>query len=301
MLTTDQKNERRTGIGGSDCAAIMGLSRWKTPLDVWREKVYELEENEELKNNERIHFGNKLESIVADEFSERTGLELKEVGMKRSEKYPWMIANIDRFICDEGIPLECKTADKFLANDWGEEGTDQIPREYLYQCAHYAIVYNVDRVQIAVLIGGNNFRMYEYKKNNDIEESIIRTQEYFWNEYVLKNKMPPPSTLKEVSNLYPQDHGNERIITDQEDLILSELKKTRERINKLNNKKEQLELGIKMNMQDCAYLSNSDGDVVASWKTQRTNKFKTKNFSKDNPDLYKKYVEENETRVFRIK
>ena len=62
-------NERRTGIGGSDAAAVMGLNPWKSPLDVYLDKTGQLMESPD---NPALYWGRVLEEVVAREYSLRT-------------------------------------------------------------------------------------------------------------------------------------------------------------------------------------------------------------------------------------
>ena len=64
--------ERRQYIGGSDIAAVMGMSRWKTPLTLWLEKTGEIESTTNS-NNEAVELGRELEDFVAKKFTRVTG------------------------------------------------------------------------------------------------------------------------------------------------------------------------------------------------------------------------------------
>ena len=126
---------RKTYIGRSDLGAIVGVSRYKTALDVYLEKTSEL--SEEV-NNDATYWGNVLEEVVAQEYSKRTNLPLKtETTLLRHKEHEFLGANIDRWVGSKEYVLECKTASFMMARDWGEEGTDQIPESYIVQVAHY--------------------------------------------------------------------------------------------------------------------------------------------------------------------
>lgn len=154
--------QRRTGIGGSDVAAVLGLSAFRTPTDVYLDKIGEGKPQEAT---EAMHFGSLLEDIVAQEFSRRTGMKVQRVNtmlcenfLHRLTKLPgwnaltssWAIANIDRAIINPSVAktvrvtkpeskwhnkglmlttdtiLECKTASAFSSSDWGESQEDEI-------------------------------------------------------------------------------------------------------------------------------------------------------------------------------
>ena len=104
--------ERRKGIGGSDAAKVMGLSRWGGPFSVYQDKVNGVKAPVD---SEAVHFGNVLEDVVAQEFSRREGVKVRRRNsMTFSEGYPFMMANIDRELVGAKIGLECKTANAQL-------------------------------------------------------------------------------------------------------------------------------------------------------------------------------------------
>lgn len=88
---------RKSGIGGSDVAAVLGMSPWRSPMDVWLEKTGRSEPVEE---NDAMYWGKKLEALVADRYCEETGNEVRRVkSILRSREYPMLLGNIDRAIC----------------------------------------------------------------------------------------------------------------------------------------------------------------------------------------------------------
>ena len=148
MLTQTQLENRRTGIGGSDAAAILGRSRYSTPLDIYISKTT----NIVTEPNGAMKRGNILEPFVRSLFEHKTGFKVDSVtDTIRSKKHNFMIANIDGYIPSERAILEIKTADISKISEWGEENSDEMPYEYIYQDSHYGCVTEVDSVYTAVL------------------------------------------------------------------------------------------------------------------------------------------------------
>src|ERR1700677_3162917 len=101
---------RLTGIGGSDVAAALGLSRWKTPATLWAEKRG-LIEPEDISGNVAVELGTRLEDVIADMYADRHETKVHRVNQTlRHPTYPFMLAHIDRRIVGERQGLECKTA-----------------------------------------------------------------------------------------------------------------------------------------------------------------------------------------------
>lgn len=142
---------RRLGIGGSDVAAILGLSKYSSPYQLWLDKTgrSELEDS----TSEPAYWGNMLEDIVAKEYAKRNGVKVQRVNATIAHpEHDWMRANIDRAIINPEISgnvrikdgklttdriLECKTANQYLAKLWGDEQSEQVPDYYLTQVQWY--------------------------------------------------------------------------------------------------------------------------------------------------------------------
>jgi putative phage-type endonuclease len=193
-LTLEQKKIRMSGIGGSDVAAILGVSKWKTSLEVYLDKIYE--PTEDINVSDAIYWGNRLEPLIIDEFQVRTGKKCAiEPNTLRHPQYEFMLANLDARIVGENAILECKTAGQFMAKNWSKDGGENLPEEYMLQVAHYCAVANTDIAYVAVLIGGRDYRMYHYKRNLKLEEAMIKAEYNFWHNHVLK-QIPPHTDIK---------------------------------------------------------------------------------------------------------
>jgi putative phage-type endonuclease len=179
--------DRRSGIGGSDAAAVLGLSKWKTPFAVYQEKVGEILETTE---NEAMLWGKALEPVIRQQYAERTGRAvLVPDGMLTHPKHSFMLANLDGFTDDKRI-VEIKTAR--TADEWGEPGTDEVPQAYLIQVQHYMAVTGFPVADVAVLIGGQDFRLYEVPADAELQEMMIEGEAEFWKRVVDRN--PPDAT-----------------------------------------------------------------------------------------------------------
>jgi putative phage-type endonuclease len=218
MLTPEQLLNRKSGIGGSDAAAVVGQSPWKTATEVYYEKRDEITQ-ENIDDKEYVHFGNVLEQVVADEYARRTDQKVqKRNEMVRHEKYPFLLANIDRKVVGARKGLECKTADKFTRGKWGAHGSDEAPEYYIIQCAHYMNVLDYPEWDLAVLIGGNEYRHYHIKRDADLSEMLIEHCVKFWDR-VQKGLEPDidynhQSAIGMVKRLYPGTNGQTITLPD---------------------------------------------------------------------------------------
>ena len=184
-------NYRKQGIGGSDAGAVCGLNPYKTAMEVYQDKVSL--ETEEF-DNEAMRQGRDFEDYVARRFTEVTGKKVRRANaMFCHETYPFMRADVDRMVVGEKAGLECKTASPFLADKW-QDG--QVPIHYYIQCLHYMTVCDVDAWYIAVLIFGREFKYYRMERDEEMIADLIRIEQDFWQNHVLKGQMPSPDGSK---------------------------------------------------------------------------------------------------------
>lgn len=101
------------------------------------------------------------------------------------EKYPFMLADVDRMVVGENAGLECKTASPYMTEQW-ENG--KIPLSYQIQCLHYMAVCNADAWYIAVLIYGREFKYYKMERDEEMIADLIRIEQNFWENHVLKEQ-----------------------------------------------------------------------------------------------------------------
>ena len=150
MPYMDWLEHRKAGIGGSDAAVVCGISRYKSPVELWMEKTHQMPAQEA---GEAAYWGTQLEGLVRAEFTKRTGIEVEHrMELLRSDEHPFMQANLDGTCVHPELGpciFEAKTASAFKAGEW----EDGIPDEYFLQVQHYMAVTGYGGCYIAALIG----------------------------------------------------------------------------------------------------------------------------------------------------
>lgn len=151
---------RAHGIGGSEIAAVLGLSPYESRFSLWHRKkglVGPVEESPQM------YWGKKHEPAICAEFAKQhPEWDIQPSPTYASAGHPSEIANPDRLVLDNEwrtvAIVEAKTA--YDDEGWGEEGTDQIPVWYRAQCLWYLMVLGVPVCHVAVLIGLSDYREY---------------------------------------------------------------------------------------------------------------------------------------------
>jgi putative phage-type endonuclease len=293
--------ERKNYIGGSDLASVVGLSPYKTALDVYLNKT---SDDIRCETSPAMRWGTLLEDVVAKEYAEVTGYNLEiEPHVLYHPKYKFLGANIDRWADNKKHVLECKTAGFSRGKEWGEEGTDQIPESYLIQCAFYASICDVPKVDIAVLIGGQDFRIYTYARNRELEDKLIKIACNFWHNHIEKRIPPKCINTRDTFNLFPQSNYHEIVAESNIVEKLEELKAAKEEEVRIADTIEKLKTDIQEFMRDYDVLIDNNGNVIATWKNSTPRSFfDIKRFKEESKELYLKYTNyTKQSRVFLIK
>lgn len=289
---------RQAGIGGSDVAAILGLSKWRSPIDVWVDKTTSVQENDP---SEAAYWGTVLEDVVAVEFQKRTGLRVRRRNSLLQHKaYPYMLANIDREIVGQDVGLECKTASEYRRDEWAE---DEIPAEYILQCQHYMAVTGYKAWWIAVLIGGNKFVHKLIERDEELIKMLIEQEGIFWHRYVEPKVMPPADGSeacgKALSEMYPQSNGQAMALDAECKDMLERRAKLKERADLTKQQLEQIDNTIKAKLGETEI--GEAGRYRVTWKTITSSKPDAKILKEQYPDVYKACLKTSESRRFTVK
>ena len=179
-----------------------------------------------------------MEPVIAQRFEEITDKKVRRRGTLRDNDYPYMLANIDRWIVGENAGLEIKTADWRMSKQWGDKDDPQdmtVPDSYYCQCMHYMAVTGADYWYIGALIGGNDFRVKEIMRNEDDIKYIREQEKEFWN-HVTEQTMPAvdgsDSTVHTLVGLYNTPNGKEIDLPEEACGLIAGEKSDTERVIK---------------------------------------------------------------------
>ncbi len=290
-------DDRRNYIGGSDAAAVLGISSWKTPLQVYREKRGELGS---IPDNEPMLWGRALEPVIRQQYAERTGRVVRvPENIIAHQKHAFIRGNLDG-VTDDHRVLEVKTARS--GQDWGEPGTDEIPKEYLLQVQHYMAITGLKVADVAVLIGGSDFRVYEVPADRELQEMLIAGEAEFWQRVVDGNP-PEPMSLADVQAKFGRTSKDAAIEASPEVLAAFEtIKAIKEQIKAIETSQEASRAIIMKAMGEADTLT-CGGRTIATWRLAKaSNRFDSGAFKAAHPDLYEQFVKTGEpSRRFLIK
>lgn len=178
---------RRTGITGTDVGKIMGVSKWGTAQDVWKDKVGV---SVPIEDNESMLWGRILEDVVALEYARRNCIRYYKPEQTIRGKEDWMLGSPDGIIVndknEDEYGLEIKTSRSLKTFSVG------IPADYEYQCRWYMMITNLPYWDLAALVMGSEYKQFRVERDMGLEEEMIKKCGDFWFNNV-KALVPPVS------------------------------------------------------------------------------------------------------------
>lgn len=288
---------RRHSIGGSDAAAIIGLSKWASPYTVWADKTGRLPDKPDT---EAMRQGRDLEEYVAQRFSEATGKRVKRCNaILYNPAYPHSHADVDRMIVGENAGLECKTTSTLDVKQF--RGVE-FPEKYYAQCVHYMAITGADRWYLAVLVLGKEFHVYTLERDEAEIRALMDAETAFWEQYVETDTPPAAdgaeSTTDAIRTIYSDSSQSICILFGRETL-LEEYMALKSQSKALDARIAEIQNTIMEDMQDAE--RGECGAYTVIWKAQERDTFQRKEFEKAHPEInLAEYCRVSKSRPFKV-
>ena len=314
---------RRKGLGGSDAAAVLNISPFRTARDLYYDKLGIVTADDQA-NWVALEVGNLLEPLVARIFAKKTGLKIyQRKCMFQHPQYPWMLADLDYLVeLPDGTTaiLEIKTTNYNAKDKWWYNGEEIVPVYYETQGRHYMAVMNLNRVYYCCLYGNNEDESIIRRIDRDMayEMELIALEQDFWENNVLA-KLPPPyweddgelilESLRRT--LGPADKDAPPVSLNRAQsarvtrfLELQEEKGRRDAdVNAVAAEMKRLKALIVADMGKSCSAISEDGCTI-TWNPVRktgVSKEGLERLKAVHPDIYTEYVTISESRRFNIK
>lgn len=284
-------NLRGIGIGGSDIGAIIGVNKWKSPIDIYIDKT---EGKKEEEFNRFAYFGQKLEKFVFEEFQIRHK-NMNCYTVPYTIKRGVCVANVDGMIYDKdkdryGV-LELKTTSAYNKDEWTG---DTVPQSYYAQVQHYLYVTGLSFAYIACLVGGNDYKEFYIERSLEDIDYIQEKATDFWKNHVVK-KIPPMLDGSDSYSKYLLEKADKE---NDEVIELNGLNAKAEEIKALEEQMKSLEQQIKLKKQEILLELNNNHcnkaistDFKFSIAIQERSSVDKELMEKENPELVAQYKE----------
>lgn len=290
MLSEEQLAMRRTGIGGSEIAAVLGESAFASPFDVWLAKTQGWQQPE----TEDMRRGSFLEDGIARWYAQRFGIaedEMTDESTLRHATVPVALCTPDRLttVKRDGRPLDrliSIKAPRRKTDDWGDAGTDQVPPGYILQlqwehavCSSHWPGGIDDEMHLAALLDGD-LHVYVVQADRELQGWMLEAASAWWERHVVRGEQPSldgSSQAREwLKARFPADTGEVRPATPHETRLLVELQLAEAEADRWAGEVETLKSELKLSMGTAQRIESPAG--VATWKAnvRGVRAFKTK-------------------------
>lgn len=295
---------RRTGIGGSDAAALLGLHPYRTALDLYLDKVGLTPDDDTA--GEAAYWGTMQEPLVAQRFAALYPYTVENpTTMWRHPTEPFMLANVDRVLTDPAHPdrgpglLECKTTSAFLRKHWGEH---QAPDHYLIQVQHYLAVTGYQWAFLAVLIGGQRFLAVEVPRDDVFIDQLIAAERAFWDR--VQRRDPPPldgsdAATHLLKHLYPTAHDVTTLLPPEALSLAEAWMAAKQREKAIHQELQDAQNRLEALMGSAAH--GVVGPYRVEWPSRTRHSLDAKALERDHPDLCPPYQRTTTYRAFEVK
>ena len=288
----------RDYIGSADAAAMLGMSPWKSPLQLYLELRGEIESED--KTSDEIQFGITFEDAVIDEFLRRKRWTDLTIVVRqehfRHPRYPYLGATLDAYRVLYVEIIEAKTATIYSADEW----TDGPPRHILVQCHWQMMVTGFRKVYVPVYFDSRRFEIFEVERDEEICKELLEAGKAFWAQ--VQAGEPPTVTSRDTGTLARWFPCATIASVDLD----SKLRPTVERIRDLGDiiksyedEKEYLINTVKRELGE-GEIGLVDGEKLVSWKEQTREGIDTALLKDQEPEIYDKYMKVSRFRVFRL-
>lgn len=290
--------ERRLHITATDIAAILGIHPYRSARIVWLDKRGELPEQEET---DAMWLGTQLEQTIAEHFWRETGTRPERAGLCVHPTEPLFAATPDFYIGDDAL-LECKVAGQNSAQNFGEEGSDEIPSQYLCQAQWQMLVTGRKVCHLRVLMPHcMKVVPYTVAANPQLQNTMAHQARKWWNEYIVAGLAPPLSGAdcdgKLVELKAPVSDGSVVTASPDIDDVCAELGNVRKDRQQLDEREAALTNQIKEFMGEAEVLESGQGRF--KWSNQERQGIDTKRLKSEHPDIAEALAAKTFFRVFR--
>lgn len=296
--SADWLKGREGKIGGSAIAALLGLDRYRTPLQVYRELTGQEEPKPE---NKYTIAGHRLERVVADYFTEASGTMLitgseADVTYVHPE-YDYLIGSPDReYVSADGREaiLECKTT-QFEVDDESE-----LFQKWYCQLQWYLMLTGYRTGSIAWLSRGVDFGYRKFEANPDVQQMLVQTALDFWNTHVVPRVEPEPANTADLLRRYRSATGLTGECDEPLYRSILELKDARERVKTEQAKLKEIEEYVKLSFGANEWMTYQD-IPVASFRFSETRRVDTERLKRLYPEVYNDVLRPSVVRTLRLK
>ena len=260
------------------------------------------QEAPDLSDIEAVQMGHVMQPTILRLAQNAMKVEVKDADyMLTHPTESWFRSHFDGITADGTILVEAKNYNAATRNKFDFEQGRIPPADYA-QLVHEAAVHNVNKICLAVLFGGQEFKHFVFEISEAEKSELIQKMAVNWS-HVKLGTLPAPETVDQTKLVYPASNDGVITATSQIEQAIEQLKAVKAKIKELETFSEDWEVQIRNYMSDNSEIRSIDGSTLVSWKSSKsTKRFDATLFKSAMPDMYEKFVVESlGSRRFLIK
>jgi putative phage-type endonuclease len=309
MIDQEFREARSSFLGGSDCAAVLGVSPYHTPVEMWQKKTGRAPvEKIDLAQQKRFDRGHKLEPFIREMVIDKLRAEGNNVELLACNKryadpeHSFLSCEIDFELMLNGEHINCdaKSVTGFARKKWGETDTEDVPIEYAAQFMHGLMVTGRDTCLVAALRSWDDVDVFWCRRDDETIAAMRQKLVSFWVDHVLADVPPDPMVFDDIKALFPCDDGT--VVDATQDIAdkVVQLREIKDRIKTFEEAEEALIFEIGRFISPHAKLT-FDGKEIATWKGQNDTRLDSKRLKEEQPELWQQFARTKVIRVLRLK
>ena len=288
--------DRTQGIGASDSGSALGVNPYKTPFDLWQEKTKKITPPD-LSDNPHVKRGIRMEPIIRDWVKEDLGITIRKDNKTHfSEEYPFLYSHTDGFIQGKKRIAEIKAPSLHMLNQYGEEGTDEIPDYYLTQGIHMMLVQpEIEGVDYFIQFPGLEIKQYLLDRSDHMIKNYKDAITRFW-DFVVHDTPPPPINNNDVSQMYSTSNGQMMPWDAEVETLIQKLIKIKSKHKEEKEQLDSLGVEIKNRIGNYDFFTLKTGGKV---RLNRIKKFNEAKLREINEETYSKFLTKFDKDAFK--
>ena len=313
--------DRSKFLGGSDAAAVMGLSPWATPVELWMQKTGRKPKAEPDARQRKIYErGHRLEPFIRDMVIDKLrdqGVEVELLACNArycDPEHDFLSCEIDFELLltgtvqigDELVALDrehvnadAKSVSGFARKKWGEENTEDVPIEYAAQFTHGLMITGRRYCLVAALRSFDDVDIYWTVRDDETIAAMRPKLVSFWLDHVVADVPPDPMVFDDIKALFPTDNGEVAEATPEIAEMVGQYRVVSAQMSELRKVADELKFRIADYISPCSILAHQ-GQQLMTWKGQTDTRLDIEAFRAAHPDLFTQYARTKVVRVLRF-
>lgn len=266
---------RKQGIGGSDMAAILGVSPWATPVDVWLDKT---NQSQPIESNDAMWIGNELEDAVARRYADERGVGVVRHNFIEIDSDNHMIGNVDRLVLLSGEKVaahmgEVRTTRGLEVKTSSMDEWEEVPAHYEAQVMSYmSLMPTIQSFDVAAMFYGlqKSFKVYNIARDETIIEAIRAVAKEFWERNVLTGTPPEPINENDCRTLWKRFNPGKKVVAPEHiAAFVWKIKEAKKQIKETEKKISDMTTEVMAAMEDGEILLDESGQKLCTWKNNK--------------------------------